>query len=126
MFMGLLLQRSIDKYEAAKRWEEPVVFDRGIPDCIAYAARLGVDAMPSIVASKRYRYNAETLVLEPWEDIYVTDEERTMSFKDTVAFQAAVKDAFERAGYTLVEIPRDSVANRAAFVRHFIAQRGYG
>jgi predicted ATPase len=125
LFMDLLLRRSIDKYEAARRLGEPAVFDRGIPDCIAYAARLGLDPMPSIVASKRYRYNAEVLVLEPWEDIYSIDEERTMSFKDTVEFHAAIKDAFELAGYALVEVPRDSVENRAGFVRHFITQRGY-
>lgn len=124
LFMDLLLRRSIDKHEAARRWEGPTLFDRGIPDCIAYAAALGVDAVPSIVASERYRYNVEVLPLEPWEDIYGTRDERTMSFTDTVVFQATLTDVFERAGYTMVEVPRGSVEDRAGFVRHFITQRG--
>jgi predicted ATPase len=47
----------------------------------------------------------------------VIDEERTMSFTDSVAFQAALKDVYERTGYALVEVPRDSAEGRAAFVR---------
>jgi predicted ATPase len=123
LFIDLLLRRSIDKHEAAQHADGPVVFDRGVPDCIAYATWLGVDPTPSIVASKRYRYNEEALVLEPWEDIYRTDEERTMSFTDIVGFHAALEDAYERAEYAFVQIPRDSIENRAAFVRRF-TQRG--
>ncbi len=123
LFADLLLRRSIDKHEAAQRWEESAVFDRGVPDCIAYAALMGVDPTPSILASEVYRYHSEVLVLEPWEEIYVVDEERTMSFADTIPFQEALMDAYGRAGYTLVEVPRDSVENRAAFVRDLIAHR---
>lgn len=120
LFLDLLLQRSIDKHAASESSKWPVVFDRGIPDCIAYAVLLGVDPMPSVLASRRYSYSRQVLILEPWEDIYTTDEERTMTFKDTAPFQAAIKDAYEQAGYVLVEVPRDSVEKRAAFVRCFI------
>ena len=102
LFLDLLLQRSIDKHVAAQRWEGSVVFDRGIPDCIAYAVMLGVDPTPSVLASQRHRYNNQVLLLEPWEEIYVVDEERTMSFADTVPFHGALTDAYERAGYSLV------------------------
>jgi hypothetical protein len=70
-----------------------------------------------------HRYHSEVLVLEPWEEIYVVDEERTMSFADTVEFQELLIDAFERSGYTLVEVPRVSLENRAAFVRDCITRR---
>ena len=33
-------------------------------------------------------------------------------------------DAYERAGYALLEIPQDSVENRVAFVRSLITQGG--
>jgi predicted ATPase len=121
LFLDLLLQRSIDMHVAAQRWEGSVVFDRGIPDCIAYAIMLGVDPKPTLLASQRHRYNNQVLLLEPWEEIYVVDDERTMSFADTVPFHRALMDAFERAGYSLVPVPHDSVDNRAAFLRDFIA-----
>jgi predicted ATPase len=123
LFVDLLLRRSIDKHEAAQHWEGSALFDRGVPDCIAYAALMGIDPTPSILASEAYRYHNEVLVLEPWEEIYTVDEERTMSFAATLPFQRALVDAYERAGYVLVEVPRNSVENRAVFVREFITRR---
>jgi predicted ATPase len=121
LFVDLLLQRSIDKHETAQRWEGPVVFDRGVPDCVAYAALMGTDPTAGRAACERYRYHPEVLVVEPWQEIYATDAERTMSFADTIPFHAALVDAYERAGYSLVGVPRDSAENRAAFVRDLVA-----
>ncbi len=125
LFVDLLLERSIDKYrtaqEWAKEWERPVVFDRGVPDCVAYAVLMGTDPTAALAACERYRYHSEVLVVKPWEEIYVTDAERTMSFADTIPFHAALVDAYERAGYSLIEVPRDSAENRAAFVRGSVA-----
>jgi predicted ATPase len=123
LFVDLLLQRSIDKHETAQGWERPVVFDRGIPDCVAYAVLMGTDPTAGLAACERYRYHPRVLVVEPWEEIYVTDDERTMSFADTIPFHAALVEAYERAGYFLVEVPRDSAENRALFVRHLVAGR---
>jgi predicted ATPase len=124
LFLDLLLQRSIDNYREAQRRDGVTVFDRGIPDCIAYAVVLGLDHGASVVASRRYRYNREVLVTEPWEEIDTFDEERTISFEDTIEFQAAIRDAYDRAGYSLVEVRRDSIANRATFMRKFVHSAG--
>ena len=123
LFVDLLLQRSIDKHQTAQGWKGPVVFDRGVPDCVAYAVLMGTDLTAGRAACERYRYHPEVLVVEPWEEIYVTDAERTMSFADTIPFHAALVEAYERAGYSLVEVPRDSAENRAAFLREFVADR---
>jgi predicted ATPase len=117
-FVELLLEVAIADHEAASLGECPVLFDRGIPDCIAYAMLLGVDPGPSIDAAARYRYRAEVLLLEPWEDIYTTDDERTMSFADTVGFHARLVEAYQGAGYQLTVVPRGSAEDRAASVRH--------
>jgi predicted ATPase len=122
-FVSQLLQRSIEKHRAAQSVEEPVVFDRGVPDCVAYAVTLNVDPGPSRAAADVYRYHPEALIMPPWEDIYTTDDERTMSFGDTIAFHEALVDAYAGAGYTLVEVPRDSPEQRAAFAREFISRR---
>jgi predicted ATPase len=117
LFVALLLQRSIDKHRDALRSTAlPVLFDRGVPDCVAYAAVLGVDPAESLAAARQHRYHAEVLILEPWEQIYATDDERTMSFEQTIPFHAALVDAYQRAGYTLVSVPTGSVRDRVAFV----------
>lgn len=123
LFVHLLLQRSIEKYEAARRSGETVVFDRGIPDCVVYAVRAGTDPTPSLTAASEFRYQPHVLFLEPWSDIYETDEERIMSFDDTVSFSETLRDVYERSGYILAHVPQVSIEDRAAFVREFIARR---
>ncbi len=116
-FVDLLLQRSIEKYLAARRSGTHVIFDRSIPDCVAYAVHLGVDPAPSAIACREHRYEREVLIVAPWEHIYAVDEERTMSFEDTVGFHDAIVRAYEGAGYELVEVPRGSIEDRAAFLQ---------
>ncbi|MCL1592753.1 MAG: AAA family ATPase [Actinomycetia bacterium] len=115
-FVELILQRSIAKYETALEWGEPVMFDRGIPDCIAYALHLGVDPQPAVEASMAHRYNEHVLILEPWEEIYTTDEERNMTFNQVLSFHESVQEAYQIAGYTLDVVPRARIEERASFV----------
>jgi len=122
LFVHLLLQRSIEQYVVARRSDETVIFDRGIPDCVVYAVRAGTDATPSVAAVDAFRYQRHVLFLEPWSDIYTTDEERIMSFDDTVSFSEELRDVYERSDYTLVRVPQTSIDDRAAFVREFIAR----
>jgi predicted ATPase len=123
LFVALLLQRSIDKYEAAHDEDRPVVFDRGIPDCITYATLMDVDPTPGLEAAETHRYHRDVLILEPWEEIYDTDDERTMSFEQTHPFHDSLVDAYTRTGYSLVVVPTGPVEDRAAFVRGFIDTR---
>ena len=117
MFVALLLERSIVKYRDAARSAAPLVlFDRGVPDCVAYAAVLGVDPTGSLAAARQYRYHPQVMILEPWEQIYATDAERTMSFEQTIPFHEALVDAYQGVGYRLVSVPTGSVADRVAFV----------
>jgi predicted ATPase len=122
LFVHLLLQRSIENYEAASRSGETVIFDRGIPDCFVYGLRAGTDPTPIRTAVDAFRYQPHVLFVEPWADIYRTDDERTMSFDDTVSFSEALRDVYERSGYTLVRVPQRSIDERAAFVREFIVR----
>lgn len=123
LFVALLLERSIDKRrEALRSAAALVLFDRGVPDCLAYATVSGVDPAESLAAARQYRYHRRVMILEPWEQIYATDDERTMSFEQTIPFHAALVDAYERAGYTLVSVPTGSVEDRVAFVRDAITR----
>jgi predicted ATPase len=124
LFVNLLLQRSIEKYEAARGSGERVLFDRGIPDCVVYAIRAGADPTPSLTAVDAFRYEPHVLFLEPWSAIYTTDEERIMSFDDTVSFSEALRDVYRRSGYVLVDVPQNPIDARGAFVRQFVARLG--
>ena len=100
----------------------PFIFDRGIPDCIVYAVLAGVDPRPSLEAAEEYRYHPHVLLLEPWEEIYVTDEERILTFDDTMSFNKSLKEVYERAGYVLDIVQPGSIMDRVAFVRSTVEQ----
>lgn len=123
LFVELLLRRSIEKHIAALDLPGPVVFDRGMPDCVAYAVLLDVDQVPGRAAADAYRYHPQVLILPPWEEIYTKDDERTMAFEDTIPFHEALVDAYAGAGYGLVEVPKESRERRAAFVRELVSRR---
>src|SRR5262245_17592849 len=55
LFVDLLLQRSVEKYEAARSNGGTVIFDRGIPDCVVYAHFAESDLTPSRTAVEAYR-----------------------------------------------------------------------
>jgi predicted ATPase len=118
VFVELLLRRSIENHEAAKRRGGITLFDRGVPDCVAYAVVLGVDPSPSLLAIERYRYASEVLLFEPWPTIYTTDDERTMSFDDVLGFHKEIVSTFKGAGYALVTVPRGPIEDRR---RSFVA-----
>ena len=123
-FVEMLLQRSIRKHQAALRnGRGPVLFDRGIPDCVAYASLLGGDPEPCRKAAATYRYHTSVLVTRPWEGIYTTDGERKMTFEATLPFQRLIEEAYEEAGYDLIELPRGSLEERAEFLSRFVAAR---
>ena len=124
IFVDLLLRRSIRNHQDAERRGGAAVFDRGVPDCVAYARVLGVDPSRGVRAVERHRYAREVLLFEPWSAIYTTDEERTMSFRDVLGFHREIVDTFETAGYVFVSVPRGSIDDRTAFVRRHIADTG--
>jgi predicted ATPase len=124
LFVDLLLERSIVKHEIARRSGDTVIFDRGVPDCVVYAILAETDPAPSLAAVHLYRYQPHVFFLEPWSDIYETDEERIMTFDATVSFSEALRDVYERSDYTLVDVPRGSLDDRAAFVRMMVARFG--
>lgn len=120
LFLDLMLERSIRDFAEHARADGPVFFDRGLPDLIAYAHLSGLDAEPAEAASRAYRYNHLVFVLPSWREIYVTDEDRRMTFDHAAAFGDAVRDIYTDLGYTLVDVPQATIAERAAFVRDHI------
>ncbi len=56
-FIELLISRSIDNYNSASP-AVVSVFDRGVPDCIAYAMAYERDIGPALEAAARYRYTS--------------------------------------------------------------------
>lgn len=115
LFVSRLVTRSVDKYESVPE-AATVVFDRGIPDCVAYAMVSGVETRGAMRSAELHRYEDPVFVAAPWRDIYHTDEMRKATFEEAETFYRHVIAVYESLGYELVEIPQTSVEDRASFV----------
>jgi predicted ATPase len=116
LFSMLMLSRAIHNYYEKSSAEEPVIFDRGIPDMIAYARLFLLDETPYGHAAQEIRYNSTVFYFPAWEAIYTTDSERKMNFEDAKRFGAVVKSIYERLSYQILEVPRISLEERVQFI----------
>ena len=70
---------------------------------------------------RTYPFHATVFVLPPWDAIYSTDAERDQSFADAVAVHGTVVRWYRSFGYTLDEVPRLPVRQRAEHVLRVLA-----
>jgi predicted ATPase len=123
LFSTLMFSRSIHNYDDHSSVEEAVVFDRGIPDMVAYARLFGLDETSYRNAAQEFRYNPTVFYFPAWEEIYTTDSERKMSFEGAKAFGAVVRSIYEKFEYRILEVPRFSLEERVQFILDRIANQ---
>jgi predicted ATPase len=119
-FVDLMLSTATDDYRCTGPAAAPIFFDRGIPDALAYAALFGFNLPVGELAAREHRYADRVFFAPAWEEIYTTDEERTVSFQEASRFGATVRAVYERLGYMLIDLPLLPVAERASFVLTFL------
>jgi predicted ATPase len=120
LFCHLMLERAIAAYQRLGDACEPAFFDRGIPDMVGYAELFALDTSAALAASRRYRYDDVVFVLPAWREIYVTDGDRRMTFESAQAFGERVREVYRDLGYTIVDVPRDSVETRTRFIAEHV------
>ncbi|MCM1129567.1 MAG: AAA family ATPase [Alistipes senegalensis] len=123
-YAELMLGWELRSYHEAKRLQNPVLFDRGIPDIIAHLALCGLPAPPHLVrAAGQYRYNQTVFIAPYWPEIYRTDTERRQSPGQAQAAYEAILLAYQRLGYTPLVLPKENPARRAQFVINHIKRQ---
>lgn len=122
LFVELLVQRSIEKFQSVGD-RAPALFDRGLPDCAAYAIAGGIDPEPALSQARRFRYDEPVFIAPPWADIYTTDELRRATFEQVEAFHSSLLWTYRQLGYELVELPRTSVDRRAVLIADQLRSR---
>lgn len=120
LFTHLLLSRSIYQFQTMQQHQGHVIYDRGIADNVAYAELFGIDVTPFTNASSLYQYNQTVFFLPAWQDIYCQDEERKMTFQQATTFGDQVKLIYQQLGYSIVEVPKQSPEQRAAFILNLL------
>lgn len=121
LFSEMLLEGRKKQYENAQNEAAHLVFiDRGLPDVLAYMHYIG-DSYPKhfIEVCQKYQYT-KIFILPPWEHIYVSDNERYENFEQSQLIHKHLVATYQDYGYQLIEVPKDTVAKRTAFIlNHF-------
>ena len=117
LFVSLMLQMTMDDAIQHADSAGPLLFDRGLPDLIAFAGHYGLVDTDIRCAVSAIRYADQVFWFPAWEEIYVNDDERTLDFKGAVAFGELIRAAYLASGYELIEMPAASISQRADFIR---------
>jgi predicted ATPase len=116
-FAELMAPREVAAHAAASASGRTVVLDRGVPDVVGFLRASRLPVPPAIDAAARAtRYNARVFLAPFWRDIFVQDAERPQSADSAQASEAVLRETYRDYGYTVVDLPRASVADRVAFV----------
>jgi len=115
LFNQLMLSRSMHQYKSNYNYNSSVIFDRGIPDMIAYAELSKINKDVYMNASNVYRYNKNIFMLNGWKEIYTTDDERKMEFTSAEKFGIRVSEIYQKLEYNVIDVPFDSVEKRVEF-----------
>lgn len=116
LFVELLLSRAILRYKDIDDTSGVMVFDRGVADNIAYAALYDLSFAHGWAAAEQYRSNSKVFFAPNWEDIYSTDEERTMSFEASAAMGDSLRSIYLKLGYEILDLPLSSPEARVKFM----------
>lgn len=116
LFSEMLLEGRIEQHNNAKKENGLVFIDRGIPDVVAYMDFIG-DNYPAIFTEscEIYKYDM-VFILPPWEEIYESDAERYETYEQAKKINDFLIETYQKYGYNLIEVPKNSVENRIEFI----------
>lgn len=124
-FAELMLAADLHSHSEALAGQGDVFFDRGVPDIAGYLTLCGLPIPASVEqAARQMRYRRTAFIAPPWREIFTQDAERKQDFAEAERTHAVMAEIYPRYGYGLVELPRASISERAAFVLgHGLATR---
>ena len=122
LFSELLLKGRIHQFlESEKIKSDFVFFDRGIPDVHAYMNYIGIDYPKSYhLKSQFYTYDY-IFLMPPWEQIYISDNERYESFEQALAIHNHLERVYKKLNYQVIEVPFGTVNDRVEFILNTIS-----
>ena len=121
LFSELLLKGRIEQYMQANNLNSDFVFmDRGIPDVLAYMDYIGDKYPIEFIDSCKSHVYDQVFILSPWQEIYVSDNERYENFEQSVKIHHHLLNTYEKYEYNLVDVPFESVEKRADHILDII------
>ncbi len=117
LFSEKLLEGRLNQFkEASNSSANRIFLDRGLPDVVAYMDYFNT-VYPEIfnATCKEHTYD-KVFILPPWKEIYKSDNERYETYEEAIRISEYLYDTYRRFGYSPIEIPKSSVAERTKFI----------
>ena len=121
LFSKMLFEGRKKQYvEAENSTSDWVFFDRGLPDVYAYMDYSN-DPYPGYFKEKSELFLYDHVFLfKPWEEIYISDNERYESFEESLAIDQFLQKAYRELGYPIVEVPFGSITERVEYMINWL------
>lgn len=121
LFSDMLLEgRRNQFFEAISSDEEFTFLDRGIPDVVAYMDFLGTNYPERFIEACNEHTYEHVFILAPWQQIYVSDNERYENFDQAVQIHDHLVNTYSQFGYNLDDVPFDSIEKRTDFILNIV------
>ena len=111
-----MLSRAIYQFKQTEELAGNVIYDRGIPDMLAYFQLFNLNYPPAEIAAKLFQYEPKVFIFPAWKEIYTTDDERKMSFELAADFGAKIQKIYSEYGYELISVPCIPAKDRVQFL----------
>ena len=117
LFSKRILDGRISQFQNISNIGAPYIFyDRGIPDVVAYMDTIGQSYGEEFTdACRNFTYDG-VFLLPPWEDIYISDNERYESFQDALIIHGFLERTYKKFGYQIMDVPVGTIAQRVSFI----------
>lgn len=118
LYTHLMIDASVKSFKSILNDQKNTIFfDRGIIDAFCYARMIEMEVSPDMKdIAETYLYNPKVFILPPWPEIYETDEERKQTWEEAVETHNAMKRTYSDYGYQPIDVPLETVENRAEFI----------
>ncbi len=112
-----LLKGRVAQFKDAVGRDRSILFyDRGIPDVLAYMNYFKQEYGDEFIkACMDYRYD-EVLLLPPWKDIYISDNERLENFQEALEINGHLEEVYKSFGYHPYIIAEGTVDARISHI----------
>lgn len=121
LFSQLLLEGRTKQFAEADSYDNSTIFiDRGLPDVLAYMDFFGSEYPQSFVETCQNNSYDRVFIVSPWKDIFQSDNVRYETFKQSEEIHEQLVNTYKKLGYELIDIPFDTVKNRADFILDFL------
>lgn len=121
----LMEARESDFLRASELNKQVVFYDRGIPDVLAYMDYFGQEYDEEFINACMHRRYDMVFILNPWEEIYVSDNERMETFREALEIHKCLTKTYKRYGYLPVSVPEATVKERTEHILSDLTRGNY-